>query len=68
MSVLPQKVCSNLNKIGMQVEVDERYKKVCRMTRIKVKVKVTETRKLQQWLISQSISSEAPPVWISSKD
>ena len=53
----PQKVFPIPMKFGMQVEVDEWCRTVCRMTRSKVKVKVTRPLKLEILQFSKSISS-----------
>ena len=60
MSVRPfstQKVFPIPMKFGMHIEVDERCTTVCRMTRSKVKVKVTRPLKLEILQFSKSISS-----------
>jgi len=43
--VRPQKVCPISMKFGMYIEIDDRCMMVCRMTRFKVKVKVTASVK-----------------------
>jgi len=45
-------------KFGVQIVVDEWYTTVCRMTRSKVKAKVTEVWNLRKWPISKSSCSD----------
>jgi len=55
-SVRPQKVCPISMKFVMYIEVDEWCMTLCRMTRFKVKVKVTGPLKFRKLYFSKSIS------------
>jgi len=57
-SVRPQNVFPISMKFGTKIEVRERCTTVCRMTRSKVKVKVTGLLKFQKLQFSRSISSD----------
>jgi len=56
-SVRPRNAFLVWTKFGMYLEVDEWYTKVCRLTRSKVKVKVTEVWSVRKWPISKIFSS-----------
>ena len=56
-SVRPRNAFLVWTKFGMYLEVDEWYTKVCRLTRSKVKVKVTEVWSVRKWPISKVFSS-----------